>query len=95
VDGRHERADPASAAVVVQPFGESLGLAQTLQRPPDFTELVQHWPQLETDLEGQLQRGRALRQRIENAERLLEPDPGVLERRPRGRLESRLPEILL
>ena len=94
VDVRHERADPASAAVVVQPLGESLGLAQALQRPPDFTELVQHRPQLEADLEGLLQRGLALRQRIEDAERLLEPDPGVRERRPRGRLESGLPEIV-
>jgi hypothetical protein len=37
---------------------------------------------------------RSARASAENAERLLEPDPGVLERRPRGRLESRLPEIL-
>ena len=89
VDVRHERADPASPAVVVQPLGEGLGLAQALQRPPDFTELVQHRPQLEADLEGLLQRGLALRQRLEDAERLLEPDPGVRERRPRGRLELR------
>ena len=91
---RHERADPASPAVVVQPLGEGLGLAQALQRPPDFTELAQHRPQLEADLEGLLQRGLALRQRLEDAQRLLEPDPGVRERRPRGRLESGLPEIV-
>ena len=94
VDVRHERADPASPAVVVQPLGEGLGLAQALQRPPDFTELAQHRPQLEADLEALLQRGRALRQRLEDAQRLLEPDPGVRERRPRGRLESGLPEIV-
>ena len=91
---RHERADPASPAVVVQPLGEGLGLAQALQHPPDFTELVQHRPQLEADLEGLLQRGRALRQRLEDTQRLLEPAPGVRERRPRGRLESGLPEIV-
>ena len=91
---RHERADPTSAAVVVQPLGEGLGLAQALQRPPDFTELAQHRPQLEADLEALLQRGRALRQRLEDAQRLLEPGPGVRERRPRGRLASGLPEIV-
>ena len=40
VDVRHESADPASPAVVVQPLGEGLGLAQALQHPPDFTELA-------------------------------------------------------
>ena len=35
-------ADPASAAVVVQPLGEALGLAQALQHPPEFAELDQH-----------------------------------------------------
>ena len=94
VDVRHESADPASPAVVVQPLGEGLGLAQALQRPPDFTELDQHLPQLEADLEGLFQRGLALRQRLEDTERLLEPAPGVLERRPRGRLASGLPEIV-
>ena len=90
---RHDSADPASPAVVVQSLGEGLGLAQALQRPPDFTELAQHRPQLEADLEALLQRGRALRQRVEDAQRLLEPGPGVRERRPRRRLESGLPEI--
>ena len=33
-------------------------------------------------------------QRFEDAQRLLEPDPGVQERRPRGRLEPGLPEIV-
>ena len=87
-------ADPASPAVVVQPLGKDLGLAQALQRQPDFTELVQHRPQLEADLEGLLQRGLAFRQRLDGTQRLLEPGPGVLERRPRRRLESRLPEIV-
>src|SRR2546428_12544616 len=59
----------------------------------DFTELDQRRPRLETDLEGLPQREQALRERVEDAKRLLEPGPGVLERRPRGRLESCLPEI--
>ena len=41
-----------------------------------LTEPDQHRPQLEADLEALLQRGRALRQRREDAQRLLEPDPG-------------------
>src|SRR4029453_3070169 len=44
--------------------------------------------------EGLLQRGRALRQHLEGTERLFEPGPGVLGRRPRGRLEPGLPEIV-
>ena len=83
VDVRHERADAASPVVVVQPLGERLRLAQAVQQAPALAEQVQHRPQLEADLEGLLQRGSALGQRIERAERLLEPRPGVLERRPR------------
>ena len=90
---RHDRADPASAAVVGQCFGEGLGLAQALQHPPVLAELAQHRPQLEADLEALLERGRALRQRREHPQRLLEPAPGFRERRPRRRLESGLPEI--
>src|SRR6266404_1725070 len=37
-----DSADPPSPAVVVQPLGEALGLAQTLQPPPNFTEHAQH-----------------------------------------------------
>ena len=48
-----------------------------------FTELGQHRPQREADLEGLLQRGPTLRQRVEGAERLCKPRPRVLERRPR------------
>src|SRR5262245_28150624 len=58
---RQESGDPTSAAVVVECLGEGLGLAQTLQQSPDLTELAQHWPQLEADLEALLQRGRANR----------------------------------
>jgi len=36
------------AAVVVQPLSEGPGLEQALQRTPDFTDLDQDWPQLET-----------------------------------------------
>jgi hypothetical protein len=65
VNIRHERVDAAASAVVVQPLGEGLGLAQEFQLPPAFTELVQHRPQLEADLEALLQCGRALPQRLE------------------------------
>ena len=58
---REDSGDPASAAVVIRCLSEGLGLAQALQRPPDFAELTQHRPQLEADLEALLQRGRALR----------------------------------
>jgi hypothetical protein len=94
VGERHERADTPAPAVVVQPLGEGLGLAEALLHAPDFTELAQYYFPLEADLEGLLQRGRALRQRLEGAERLLEPGSGVRERRPRGRLEPGLPEIV-
>jgi hypothetical protein len=94
VDAAHENADPASPAVVVQPLGKGLGLAQQFQLTPAFTERGQHRPQFEADLEGLLKRGLALRQRLESAERLLKPAPGVLERRPRGRLASGLLEIV-
>ena len=56
--------------------------------------MVQNRPQLEADLEALLQRGLALRQRHEYTKRLLEPGPGILERRPSGRLESGLPQIV-
>jgi hypothetical protein len=57
-------------------------------------ELGQHRPQLEADLEDLLQSELGLRERLKNAECLFEPSPGFLERRPRGRLESSLPEIV-
>ena len=80
--------------IVVQPFRERLGLAQPLQSQPDLTELGQHGPELEADLEGLVERGRAVRQRGEDAERLFEPGPGVPECRARGRFESGLPEVV-
>jgi hypothetical protein len=39
VVARDEGADPASLTIVIQSLGESLGLAQDLQRPADFSEL--------------------------------------------------------
>jgi hypothetical protein len=66
--------------IVVQQVGEDFGLTQVLERTANFTELTQHWPQIEADLEGLLQRGPAFRQRREGAERLLEPAQGLLER---------------
>ena len=72
VGDRHERIDPAAPAVVVQPLGKGLGLAQALQHPPAFAELNQHRTQLEAEIEALLQRGSGLRQRLEDMQRLLE-----------------------
>jgi hypothetical protein len=91
---RREGVDPTSPAVVIQPLGERLGLAQALQHSPAFTELLHHRAQLEADLERLLQGGLAFRQRLEDPQRVLEPDPRVLGRRPRSRLESGLPKIV-
>jgi hypothetical protein len=41
---RHDCADPASPALVVQSLGEGLRLAQVLQYFPDFPQLVQPGP---------------------------------------------------
>ena len=57
-----KRADLATPTIVFQPLGEGLGLAEVLEHLPDFTELAQHRPQLEANLEGLLHRGLALRQ---------------------------------
>src|SRR5260370_42069783 len=67
VDVREDSADLAAALVVVQPLGESLGLAQALQRPWEFTEQGQHGSQFEPSLKAFLQRGLALRECVENA----------------------------
>jgi hypothetical protein len=94
LDVRHDGADPTAPAVIVQPLGDSLGLTQTLERALGFDEQLQHRSQLEADVEGLLQCGLALRQCREDTQCLLEPGPGVLERRPRGRLRSGLTEIV-
>ena len=94
MDGRHESVDLATPAIVFQPLGKGLGLAEMIEHLPAFTELAQHPPQLEANIEGLLQRGPALRQCLQNAQRLLEPGPGVRQRRSRGRLASGLPEIV-
>jgi len=59
----------------------------------DFTELGQRLPQLETDLEAHLQGGFGLRERLQDAESLIKTGPGIEECRPRGRLETGLPEV--
>jgi hypothetical protein len=64
VAARHERVDAPAPGIVVQPAGEDLGLTQVLPRQPGFTELGEHRPQLEADLEGLLKRGPNLRQRL-------------------------------
>ena len=94
VGRRHDRTDTPAAVVVVQALGDGLGPAQALQPPPGFTELVQHRPQLEADVEGLLQCGLALGERLEDTQRLLKPDPSVRKRRLRCRFEPGLPEIV-
>ena len=72
VGDRHERADPAAPAVVVQLLGERLGLAQALEDAPVLTELVQRRPQLQANVEALLQRGVFSGQVPERGERALE-----------------------
>src|SRR5437867_1264729 len=91
---RRKGADATTTAVVVQPLGERLGLAQALQHSPTFAELLHHRALLEADRERLLQGNLAFRQRPEDTERLLEPHSRVLGRRPRSRRESGLPEIV-
>jgi hypothetical protein len=94
MDLRHEDTHRPALAVVVQPIGKRLSLAKLLQHLPSFAQLVQHRPQLEPDVESLLQRGMALRQCLEDAERLLEPFAGFRESRPVERLEAGVPEIV-
>src|SRR5262249_36773010 len=93
VQVRDRRTDSAPLAVVVEPLGQYLGRAQAFQRLSDFTELVQHDPLVQADLETLGQRRRTLRHPGERVERLLEPAPGVRQGRPRGRLDPGLPQI--
>jgi hypothetical protein len=51
---RHECPNTSAAMIVVQPLGQSFGLAQELQRHHEFTKLNQHLPQFQADLEGPL-----------------------------------------
>ena len=60
----------------------------------DFTELVQHDSQLESNLEALVERGWALGELLESVEGLLEPASGVGERRPRRRLQPGLAQIV-
>jgi hypothetical protein len=94
VSDRRECTDPGSPAVVVQPLSESCGLALVLQHPLGFTELAEHRSHLYADIEGLLQSGSALRQRLEDAQRLLEPAPGVRGCGTCSCLESGLSEIV-
>ena len=94
MDRRHQSVDLATPTIVLQPLGEGLSLAELLEHRSAFTELAQHPPQLEPNLEGLLERGLALRQRRYNSQSLLETSPGVRQRRSRGRLSSSLPEIV-
>ena len=63
-------------------------------RVPAFTELAQHRPQFEANLNVLFQRGSALRQFLENYQRLLKPSPGIRKRRPCRCLPSGLAEVV-
>src|SRR5262245_26566213 len=80
VDGRSMATGLASTRVVHQLVGKSLGVEQAPQCLPDLTELQQHRPKLEPDIEGLLQRRWALRQGFDRDERLLEPFPAIRQR---------------
>ena len=91
VSDAHARDGEAAAPVIVQFLSEHLGFAHTGQER--LTELIQDHREVHPDLETLFQRRCALRQPLKGVERLVEPDPGVRERRPRGRFTSRLPQI--
>ncbi len=93
VSSRHECTDSTAPAIVAQPLSQSLGLAQALQQRLDVPKLGQHRPQLETSVESLLQHGLALRQRLNDPQRLLEPGPGVLKRPTSYRLQAGLSEV--
>jgi hypothetical protein len=87
VSHRHERADLAAPAVVVQLLGERVGLAQAFEDVPVLTELVQRRPQLQANVEALLQRGVISGQVLERSERAREarhrlPFCEPIERRP-------------
>jgi hypothetical protein len=90
MDGRHQSVDLAKPAIVFQPLGEDLGLAEVIEHRSAFTKLAQHAPQLKANFEGLLQRGPTLGQCLENTESLLEPSPCIRQRRSRSRLSSGL-----
>ena len=87
-------ADTAASAIVFQPVGEGLGLAEMIEHLPDFAELAQHRSHVEVDLERLLHGGLAVRLGLQQLQRFLVRTSGVQERRTRGRLCSGLPQIL-
>ena len=76
MDGRHDRVDLATAAIVLQPLGEGPGLAEMIEHLSAFTKLTQYAPQFKADFKGLLHHGPTLRQCVENTQRLLEPGTG-------------------
>src|SRR5215472_4161156 len=92
-NSRDESRDTTPAGLVAKPFRERLGLAQAQERLPGFAKFSQLGPQLEPDLEGLLQRGLALRQRLEDGQRLLKAGPCVLGRRSHSRFATCLAKI--
>ena len=86
--GGHEGADLAAAPVVLQLRGDDLGLAQMFELAPAFAQLAEHRPQVETQLKTAPQRGLALRQVLQDPERLLVARAGVGQRRARGGLAA-------
>ncbi len=83
-DVREDTADLTPSVVVVEPLGESFGLAEVLSKPPAFTELAQHRTQLEAEIAALLQREPALRQRLEEMQPLLEGFDSLEVGRPRA-----------
>src|SRR5262249_6536365 len=90
----HDRTRSSSLALVVQPAGQRFALPRALQRWSTLAELVQHQPQVEADLEALAQRGRAFWKLLDRLEGLVEPAPGIAERRARRGLEPRLSQIV-
>jgi len=68
----HARTHTPAPAVVVQPLGERFGLAQAFEHMAELAALDEHRLQLETDLEGPLQRVLALGEMRQRDERALE-----------------------
>ena len=92
MDVRHEHADPTSPTVVVQLLGERLGLSQALQ-PRRISPSWLRTAGARSGARRPAPASPALRQRLEDAQRLLELGRGVREGRARDRLGAGLAEI--
>ena len=91
-DGQ-ERLGLAASPIVVQPLGESFRLAHALDDLSDFAELVEGRPQLESNVEGLLQRGTALREAAQRGQCPLEAGHRLALGVPLERSGSRAPKM--